>query len=213
MTPSTDWNAWHDAYRDPASELSRRLAFVQGQIRDVLNSLDGPVTITSACAGDGRDVLEVLAEREDADRVRVVLIETDEQNIRRAEHRLWDDEIANVEIRQADAGTTSSYAGAVPADLLLMCGVMGNIVDDDVRTLVGQLPSMCRPGTVVLWTRTREAPDLTPRIREWFAESDFQEESFFAPLDDDTLISVGRHRFAGTPAPFEPGRHLFTFVR
>jgi hypothetical protein len=33
-----------------------------------------------------------------------------------------------------DAGVTDVYAGAVPADLLLVCGVFGNIGDADVQS-------------------------------------------------------------------------------
>lgn len=32
----TDWAAWHDAYRDPASALTRRLEVVRDQIRSAL---------------------------------------------------------------------------------------------------------------------------------------------------------------------------------
>ncbi len=207
----TDWSAWHDDYHDPRSALSRRLAFVQGHVRDVLNSTTGPITITSACAGDGRDVLDVLLEQDNAARAKVTLIEFDDRNISRAQERIERNRLPGMEIRQADAGNTSSYLGAVPADLLLMCGVMGNIVDDDIARLVAALPGMCRPGTVVLWTRTRQPPDLTGQIRTWFQESNFAEESFTAP--DGVLFSVGRHRFAGEPSPLVPGQQLFSFVR
>lgn len=207
----TDWSAWHDAYDDPRSDLARRLAFVQSHVRDVLNSSDGPLRITSACAGDGRDVLHVLAGRPDTGRVSVTLIESDERNVGRAQDFAAREGLGHVAFRQADAGNTDAYSGAVPADLLLMCGLMGNIVDADIHTLIQALPGMCRPGSVVLWTRTREAPDFTGQIREWFAQNGFEEESFTAP--GDMLCSIGRHRYTGEPRQLEPGQRLFTFVR
>ena len=85
MSSSTDWDAWHDDYADPASPLSERLRVVQGQIAEWLDeSAPGPVTVLSSCAGDGRDLLEVLGRRPDADRVTGMLLEADPRNTARA---------------------------------------------------------------------------------------------------------------------------------
>jgi hypothetical protein len=70
-----DYLKWHEAYDDPDSGLSWRLREVQAHIRAVLDEVAGPVGVLSLCAGDGRDVLQVLAERDDASRVRATLIE------------------------------------------------------------------------------------------------------------------------------------------
>ena len=93
----------------------------------------GRLRVVSACAGDGRDILEVLASREDAERVSVVLLETDPELARLAERTARLSRLGQVEVRQLDAGTTNSYAGAVPADLVMMCGVFGNVTDEDLR--------------------------------------------------------------------------------
>jgi len=87
----------------------------------------------------------------------------------------------------------------------------GNVPDADVERTVRALPSLCAPGATVIWTRHRGAPDLTPAIRGWFAESGFAEQAFVAP--DDVLFSVGTHVLTGTPAPFTPGVRLFAFDR
>jgi hypothetical protein len=63
----------------------------------------------------------------------------------------------------------------------------------------------------VLWTRHRKEPDLTPRIRGWFAAAGFDEEDFTTP--EHGIWSVGAHRYTGPPAPLVPRRRLFTFVR
>ncbi len=96
-----------------------------------------------------------------------------------------------------DAGDPAAYVKAVPADLVLMAGVFGNISDADVRRTIGALPQLCAAGATVIWTRTRRAPDLTPTVRRWLRAAGFIEETFHAP--DGVLFYVGVHRFTGVP--------------
>lgn len=207
---STDWDAWHTDYTDPDSSLSERLEIVRRLIRDWLDrTVPEPVTVLSSCAGDGRDLLGVLERRSDASRVSATLLEADPRNAARAERRAHG--LPGVDIRCTDASTSSAYAGLVPADLVLLCGIFGNISDEDVLRLIATAPQFCKPGGLLLWTRHRNAPDLTPRIRAWFAEHGFAEQEFVAP--DHARYSVGAHRFIGEPQPLQPGRQLFTFVR
>ena len=59
---STDWVDWHTPYDDPDSSLSQRLQAVQRGVRRFLDTVgERPVRVVSACAGQGRDLLEVLA--------------------------------------------------------------------------------------------------------------------------------------------------------
>jgi hypothetical protein len=102
---------------------------------------------------------------------------------------------------------------AVPADVLMVCGVFGNISDDDVQTTVKALPSLCTAGGTVVWTRHRGEPDLTPAIRGWFVEAGFQEDAFESPGLGASSFSVGVNRLVADPRPFEPGRRMFTFER
>lgn len=208
----TDWSAWHGDYADPGSALSQRLREVQRHIRTWLDAtVPAPVTVVSMCAGDGRDLLEVLDGRPDGDRVTATLVEADERNVERARAHIERLGPSRVEVRRSDAGNTDAYAGAVPADLVLACGIFGNIEDGDVRRTVGALPQLCAGNATVIWTRTREAPDLTPRIRDWFAADGFEELDFTAP--QGALWSVGAHRLRGPPAPLVADQELFTFVR
>lgn len=239
--PGTDWNAWHDHYADPGSALSARLAVVRSEIRRALAyhaakqaeqaELAEPLTVLSACAGDGRDILGVLAERDalagqdervgqDAlaeqgqrsrARVEVALLETDRRNLDRAERFCRDAGLARVRLLDRDAGLSDSYLGAAPADLVLLCGVFGNITDADVRRLIEFLPALCRPGATLIWTRSRRAPDLTPSIRGWLAAARFTELSFTAP--PGVQGSVGTNRFDGEPQPLPADQRLFSFVR
>lgn len=122
---------------------------------------------------------------------------------------------ARVEVRQADAAQSSVYADAAPADLVLLCGIFGNISDNDVRTTIEATPQLCGPVAEVIWTRHRGDPDLTPSIREWFAAAGFDEVAFIAPVADEWFDkwSVGVHRLAAQPQPLKTGRHWFTFSR
>jgi hypothetical protein len=206
----TDWRAWHGGYADPASPLSQRLAVVQAQVAQWLDRTHPrPVVVTSACAGDGRDLLDVLTCRPDAARVTATLVELDADLAAAAAATAAG--LPGVSVRCADAGSTEAYAGCAPADLLLLCGVLGNVSDEDAASTVAALPGLCAPGATVVWTRHRRDPDLTPAIRGWFAAAGFAEESFTAP--DDGVWSVGVHRLTGPPQPLGASRRLFTFVR
>jgi hypothetical protein len=201
-----DWHDWHRPYEDPDSPLSRRLRLVQDHIARWLDQRTEPsLTVVSACAGQGHDLLGVLAARPDANRVRATLIEYDPRNVAAARAAAP----PQVEVRRADAGDRSAYRDTGRADLLLLAGVFGNVSEDDVRATIAALPELCAPDATVIWTRTRRPPDLTPAVRAWFAAAGFAEEAFHAPAD--VLFSVGVHRFTGTPRPLGAGR-MFAFA-
>lgn len=206
-----DWVAWHDHYDEPGSGLAWRLEVIQDHIRAALDRApEGPVRAVSLCAGQGRDLLGVLADHRRRHDVTARLVELDPRNTRIARDAAGAAGLAGVEVVTGDAGTTSAYAGAVPADLILACGVFGNVPEEDIATTVALLPRLAAPGATVIWTRHRVAPDLTPRIRTWFADGGFQELAF------DTcparVQGVGVHRLVADPQPFRAGERLFTFV-
>ena len=207
---STDWSAWHEGYSNPESGLAHRLAAVRDRIERCLDATaPGPAQVISACAGDGRDLLGVLASRTDAHRVTALLVEHDPVLAARARESaaLLS---ATVEVREGDAALSDAYVHAVPADLVLLCGIFGNISDADVQTMVEVAPQLCAPGAEVVWTRHRQEPDLTPAIRDWFAGSGFEEVSFVAP--EGELWAVGAHKLVTEPATLQAGRHWFTFA-
>lgn len=209
-----DWVRWHEDYADSDSDLSRRRRSVQANITTWLDSRPGePLRVVSACAGNGRDIVEVLARRDDADRVDVVLLELNPELATEADELARQSGLDRVSVRQLDAGTTTSYVGAVPADLVMFCGVFGNIADEDIHATIRLFPQLCASDACVVWTRGRfrGAGDLTLAIRSWFAESGFEELAFDAP--DDTNYRVGFNRFTGSPQRLEPDRTFFTFNR
>jgi hypothetical protein len=211
-----DWHAWHREYDDPASDLSRRLDVVRARLGALLAAAPGPVRLVGMCAGDGRDTLPVLASAGvDVD---AVLVELDPDLAGTARATVRDLGLDGVEVRTADAGTTSSYDGAGPADVLMACGVFGNVSDDDVATTVAQLPSLLAGGGHVIWTRgcrvpqdpTRVDGDPSELVRRLFADAGFEEVDFVRP--EDAGFRVGVHRWPGGGAPYRPGVRLFTFV-
>ncbi|HEY8171782.1 MAG TPA: class I SAM-dependent methyltransferase family protein [Dehalococcoidia bacterium] len=206
------WVQWHRSYDDPTSSLSRRLLVVQDFLRRAIDDRPGPLRIISMCAGEGRDVVGVLAKHPRRDEISARLVELDLTNIAFAEAAVHAAGLERVEVAQGDAATTDSYTGAVPADIVLACGVFGNITDDDVRRTVEHLSCLCAPGATVLWTRGRERHrDAALMIREWFLASGFEEIAFAAP--DDDRFRVGMYRLVARPRAFEPGVRLFTFLR
>ncbi|MDF8265987.1 class I SAM-dependent methyltransferase [Luteipulveratus flavus] len=208
---TTDWTSWHDAYSRPGSGLGDRLVAVRAQIdRFLETTAPAPVRVVSACAGDGRDLLGVLAERADAARVTARLVELDADLVaaaRSAAAALP----AHVEVVQADASRSDAYAGAVPADLVLLCGIFGNISDADVRATIRAVAQLCAPRAEVVWTRHRGEPDLTPSIRAWFADAGFEEIGFTA--GEGATWSVGAHRLVAEPQRLQRDQAWFTFVR
>ena len=206
-----DWVEWHRDYDDPGSLLSRRLELVQGHLRAELDHAPaGDIRLISLCAGQGRDVIGVLAGHPRRDEVRARLVELDERNVAHARRAAHAAGLDGVEMLQADAGITDVCAGAVPARIVVVCGIFGNITARDIQATVAAMPSLCAPGALVVWTRHRRPPDLTPAIRSWFGEAGFREEAF--DVSHDGFMSVGAHRLTGEPAALVPGQRLFTFT-
>jgi hypothetical protein len=164
------------------------------------------------CAGQGRDVFGVVPDHSRRDDVAAVLVELDHRNIEVARSNAARTGLRHVEILEADAAVSDVYAPSVPADILLACGIFGNISDQDLERTVRNLSMLCRTGASVIWTRHRNEPDLTPRIRNWFAESGFEELSFDA-IDNESKSGIGTVRLTGAPVPFHPGFRFFTFTR
>lgn len=209
---ATDWAAWHEAYDDPSSARAARLGVVQDAIRDLLDSWPpGECRVLSLCAGTGRDLLGVLARHPAKHQVRGRLIELDSDLAATAREGAAAAGLERLEVVAADAGSTDSYFGALPADLVLACGVFGNISDTDVEATVRAMRSLCAEGGTVIWTRHRRHPDLTPAIRRWFAEAGFIEQAFTSPGID--AFAVGVQRLTEPPLPLAAPQQLFTFVR
>jgi ubiquinone/menaquinone biosynthesis C-methylase UbiE len=208
------WVRWHRAYEDPDSALSMRLRLVQDGVREVLDQRPpGPIRVVSICAGQGRDVIDVVAAHRRRADVRARLVELDHSLVAFAQARAAAAGVADqIEVVQGDASRLGSYTGALPADLVLVCGVFGNIADGDIRATVSRLPAFCAPGAAVVWTRHRRPPDLTSSVRGWFADAGFVEKTFVAPTP--YVLCVGCHQWVGAAdvGTFDPDLRLFDFI-
>lgn len=206
-----DWVAWHDAYDDPSSPLAARLNRVRAHLsRAIDHASAGPVRLISLCAGQGRDVIGVLPGHSRLPDVHAVLVEADRDNVAVARDLVAAAGLQKVEVRQADASRVDNFADALPADVLLLCGIFGNVSSADIRRTAAAAPALCTPGATVIWTRHRRPPDLTPKIRAWFAASGFAEVAFDA-LDTSSLTGVGVGRLSQATAAPIPDQPLFTF--
>ena len=204
-----DWRAWHEDYEDPDSVLGRRLVLVQEQVHVALNrAAPGSVRTISVCAGQGHDLIGALAEHPRRGEVTARLVELDESNALYARRAVHEAGLGGVEVVTGDASITDAYAGAVPADLILLCGVFGNISQADIANTIRHLPRLCAPAATVIWTRHRHPPDLTPYIRETFERAGFGELAF----EDSPPFGVGANRLLAPPQPFQEGVRLFEFI-
>ncbi len=210
---TTDWVQWHRDYDRPNSSLARRLHVVQECLRHALAEIPpGPRRLISVCAGDGRDVLPMLAAHDPTRRIRALLVELDPRLATRAQTTAAQLGLRTVEVRTTDAGATDCYADFVPADVVLACGVFGNIGTDDVERTIAALPRLLTHRGVVIWTRgrPRAGPDPSLDIRAMFSDHGFAELSFTAPAD--ATFRVGMHHLDRPPdGPPAPGTRMFVF--
>lgn len=208
---SRDWQQWHEHYDDPDSSLSKRLTVVRGALQGLLAAAEGPVRLLSLCAGDGRDTLPVVRASDAS--VTGVLVELDPELAARARA----DAPAGIEVRTADAGTTASYADVAPVDVLLECGIFGNVTDDDIARTVAATPSLLVAGGHVVWTRGNNVPhdptsyegDPAELVRGLFLDAGFEEVVF---VSDPSGFRVGVSRWPGPDGVPGPGQRVFHFV-
>jgi hypothetical protein len=213
---SGDWHEWYRQYDDPTSSLAQRLAVVRAQLSSLLAAAAGPVRLLGLCSGDGRDTLPVIAAS--GVEVSAVLVELEPSLADAARTSAGALGLPGIEVRTSDAGDTASARGAVPADVVMACGIFGNITDGDVARTVSTLPALLAPGGQVVWTRgcrvphdpTEVAGDPSETVRELFVDAGFDEVAFVRP--DDASFRVGVARWPHPGALYEPGMRMFSFV-
>ena len=222
VSDTRDYQDWHRAYDDAGSGLSWRLRRVRHHIRDALEEHPGQARVLSVCAGDGRDLLGVLTERADTRRVSAVLLELDPGLAQRARDAAAAAGLTRLEVRTVDAGATDSYLGAVPADLVLLVGIFGNVTDDDVWRLVAFAPRLCRPGATLVGSRGRGLGREIPGVTSGDTNSEVRtklETAGFTELAYEThevggLPALGVVRYVGPAVALTRSRRpVFTFVR
>jgi hypothetical protein len=207
-----DYAAWHDDYDRPGSALQLRLLVVQDLIASALDELpSGPVRLISMCAGQGRDLITVARRHRRGGDLTGVLVEADPRNVAAARKDIEQAGLGGLTVIEGDAGHSGIYAGGVPADLVLACGIFGNVSDEDIRRTIGFLPALCAPGAWMLWTRAPREDGILNTIQDWSAGAGFQPHALV--IGEGNLFGVGAAVLTGPPLPYRPDAPLFTFVQ
>ncbi|SEO06537.1 methyltransferase [Actinacidiphila rubida] len=205
-----DWHAWHGAYDSPDSPLAVRLHTVQHRISLALDAgPPGPLRVVSACAGQGRDLIGALDGHPRRADVTARLVELDPRNTAAARRAAAALGLTGLDAVTGDAAVTDAYADLAPADLVLLCGLFGNITLADIERVTEYCTRLCAHGGTVIWTRNRHRPDAFPQICDWFEQRAFTRVWV---NDPERAQGVGVHRFTGHPAELPPGERMFTFV-
>lgn len=194
---SKDWFEWHKGYRrSPA--LNARLSLVRIQVANCLNACPtGEIRVVSVCAGDGRDLLGVLIDHPRTLDVRARLVELDQRLVECGRSAAQAAGLsAQVEFSQSDATLSSAYEGMVPADIVIVCGVFGNLSEEQTPRLVQNLPYLCKSEGYVIWTRSRNNPNAacqTAKIQELLRGADFEEVCFAVTPEEKFAVSTSRY--------------------
>ena len=205
-----DWGEWHRKYDDPATGHPQRLAVVVEQIRAALDRAGpGPIGVLSLCAGDGRDLATAATGHPRAADLTGCLVELDADLAAAAREHVAPLG-SRLEVRAADAGDPTVWADVVPVDLLLLCGIFGNVPDEDVERTALASAAMGRPGSTVIWTRHRRPPDLTPTIRGWFTAAGCTSLGFWSGGPGG--FGVGAELLEGPTRPLDRSHRLFAFT-
>src|SRR5438552_10996383 len=151
------------------------------------------------CAGDGRDLFGVLERHIRAPDVSGRLVELDPTLVERARRSAP----VGLDVIEADAGISDVYEAACPANLVMTCGVFGNVADDDIRTTIASWRFLLTRAGTVIWTRgTSRGKDLRPLVRAWVQEAGFAEVAFHGEPSPD---GVGVARLVVEAEPFRRG--------
>ncbi|MBD2665246.1 hypothetical protein B6N60_02377 [Richelia sinica FACHB-800] len=207
-----DWFEWHDLYNTDA-KLQQRLEIVREYIAYSLDaSPAGTIQVVSVCAGDGRDLLGTLANHPRAQDVYARLVELNPQLVERGRATIESLGLSKqIEFINGDATSAANYIGAVPADIVIVCGVLGNLADEnELNRLLGNLSFLSKKGAFVLWTRGHsQGIAYSETVRKYFREFGFEEINFQLTATGD--MGVGIHRYLGETLSVPKEQQLFVF--
>ncbi|MBD2384480.1 class I SAM-dependent methyltransferase family protein [Cylindrospermum sp. FACHB-282] len=207
-----DWLEWHDLY-NTEPKLQQRLEIVREYISYSLdNSPTGSIRVVSLCAGDGRDLLGTLANHPRAKDVYARLVEINPQLVERGRATIESLGLTKqIEFINGDATASANYVGAVPADIVIVCGIFGNLADEnELNRLLGNLSFLSKKGAFVLWTRGHSnGVASSETVRKYFREFGFDEVYFKLTATGD--MGVGIHRYLGESLTVLKEQNLFVF--
>ncbi|WP_138498226.1 class I SAM-dependent methyltransferase family protein [Nostoc sp. PA-18-2419] len=206
-----DWYEWHDLYKiEP--KLQQRLEIVREYIAYSLNASPlGAIRIVSLCAGDGRDLLGTLENHPRAKDVSARLVEINSNLVERGRATIESLGLAKqIEFINGDATLATNYVGAVPADIVIVCGVFGNLTDGELNRLLDNLSFLSKTGAFVIWTRGHSnGIPYSDNVRKILSASGFEEVNFKLTATGD--MGVGIHQYRGENLPQPKEQKLFVF--
>jgi hypothetical protein len=215
-----DWHKWHNAY-DQNPALKKRLALVRKHLSRCLDrSAPGEVRIIGVCAGDGRDVLQTLADHKRFADARVRLVELDPNLVADGEDACQALGLSNsVQFVNGDATDSGSYRAVAPANIVLMCGMLGLVDLPELPNVVRAMQALCAHKGHVVWTRRldwRDGVRQTKLLQELMAKAGFRRAALnvtsFGVLFSKTpgpSFTVGTHRYEDEPVALPESGRLF----
>lgn len=217
--PRMDWLAWHDGYeKNPA--LQKRLKLVEGQISQCLSTCQlGSIHIIGVCAGDGRDLLGALVDHPRRDDVRALLVELDPALVRRGQAASAAVGLSNqVAFVNGDATISSSYSSMAPANIVMMCGMLGLVPCSEFPNVVHTMQRLCAKGGRIVWTRRLDhnGKRYIRSLQRLMASNGFRQTQYAVTSRGISLLAprkvsfaVGTHQFEDSPSPLRSGERLF----
>jgi len=207
-----DWFEWHDLYKTEP-KLQQRLEIVREYISYSLDaSPPGRIRVVSLCAGDGRDLLGTLANHPRAQDVYARLVELNPNLVEHGKATIESLGLAKqIEFINGDATISANYVGAVPADIVIVCGVFGNLADEaELKRLLDNLSFLSKQGAFVIWTRGHSnGISYSDNVRKVLQASQFEEVQFKLTATGDMGVGINRYLGENLPAPKE--QQLFVF--
>jgi Putative methyltransferase len=216
-----DWHKWHNAY-DEKPALKKRLVLVRKHLSRCLDrSAPGEVRIISVCAGDGRDILRTLADHKRLADARARLVELDPNLVAEGENACKALQLSgHVEFVNGDATDPSSYRIVAPANIVVMCGMLGLVDLPELPNVVRAMQALCAHKGHVVWTRRldgRNGVGQTKVLQALMAEAGFRRATLsvtsFGALLSKTArpsFAVGTHQYDGKPVALPESGCLFT---
>ncbi len=216
-----DWHTWHNRYENSPA-LKKRLVLVREHLSECLGrSPSGEIRIIGVCAGDGRDVLGTLADHKRRSDARARLVERDPDLV--ADGRNASEALGlsrHVEFVNGDATNPGCYRAAAPANIVMMCGMLGLVGHSELSNVVRAMQALCGRNGYVIWTRRldwRDGVRQTKALRKLMAEAGFRQTrlnvtSFGAlfSMAPKSSFAVGTHRYDGDSVALPEGGRLFT---
>jgi hypothetical protein len=207
-----DWVKWHQLYETEPSRLVR-LKLVQQHLSDCMHYVSaGAFKVVSICAGDGRDIIGALSGHKRRNEARVRLVEINPGLVETGRKAAESAGLAEqIEFSSGDATMSSAYSGIAPADLVIACGVFGNVREQHLSQLVSCLPQLCQTRGYIVWTHflSRSGLKRIELIRGLLQTAGFVDKHL--DFSDQAGLLVATQFYAGKNMPLPDHSRLFEF--